>query len=76
MNIKEISSGVKLCTHNTAKFKNSVVTVNLLAPLGADAAKNALLIHLLARTNKSYPALMSMNRRLASLYGAIISPSV
>ena len=76
MNIKEISGGVRLCTHKTAKFKNSVVTVNLLTPLSEDAATNALLIHLLARTNKSYDSLISMNRRLASLYGAAISPSV
>ena len=76
MNIKEISGGVRLCTHKTAKFKNSIVTLSILAPLSADAAKNALLINLLARTNKKYPDLMSMNRRLASLYGAVISPSV
>ena len=74
MNIKEISGGVRLCTHKTAKFKNSIVTLNLLTPLSGDAAKNALLINLLARTNKNYGTIMSMNRRLASLYGAVISP--
>ncbi len=76
MNIKEIGSGVRLCTHKTAKFKNSVVTVSLLTPLSEDAAKYALLINLLGRTNKKYTTLMDMNRRLASLYGAVISPSV
>ncbi len=76
MNIKEISGGVRLCTHKTAKFKNTVVTVNLLTPLCEDAAKYALLVNLLARTNKNYDTIISMNRRLASLYGAIISPSV
>ncbi|MBQ3136496.1 MAG: insulinase family protein [Clostridia bacterium] len=76
MNIKEISGGVRLCIHKTAKFKNSVITLNLLTPLSEDATKYALLINLLARTNKSYSTIMSMNRRLASLYGATITPSV
>ncbi len=76
MNIKEISSGVRLCIHKTSKFKNSVVTLNLLTPLSEDSAKYALLVNLLARTNKKYDTIMSMNRRLASLYGAIISPGV
>ncbi len=76
MNISQISTGVRLCTHKTAKFKNSIVSLNILTPLDDNAARNALLLHLLARTNKSYDTITKMNRRLAGLYGATIIPSI
>lgn len=76
MDIKQISTGVRLCTHKTSKFKTSVVSLNILTPLCEDAAKNALLVNLLARTNSKYSTIFSMNRRLAELYGAAIVPSV
>ncbi len=76
MNIKEILNGVKLCTHKTTQFKTSVVTLNIITPLDACASEKALLTYLLARTNKNYPSVITMNRKLASLYGASLSPSV
>lgn len=76
MQRKNIAPGVKLFTHKTAQFKNSVVSLNIIAPLDKDTSARALLIHLLARTCKDYPTIYEMNRKLASLYGAAISPSV
>ena len=76
MNIKNLSSGLELCYHKTTQFKTSVVTLNVITPLDAKASHKALLVHLLARTNKDYPTITEMNRKLASLYGAVISPSV
>lgn len=76
MERKKLSAGLMLCTHKTQQFKTSAVSINIAAPLGENASENALLIYLLARTNKNYPTLTDMNRRLASLYGAIIRPSV
>ena len=76
MNIKTLSSGLNLCYHKTTQFKTSVVTLNIITPLDAKASHKALLVHLLARTNKDYPTITEMNRKLASLYGAVISPSV
>ena len=76
MNIKTIAPGVKLCTHKTEQFKTSVVSFNIATSLGENAGKKALLLNLLARTSKSYPTITEMNRQLAGLYGAVISPVV
>ncbi len=76
MNIKQISTAVKLCTHNTKQFKTSVVTLNLITELDEKAAEKALLINLLSRTNMSYPTLGEFNRNLAGLYGASITAKV
>ncbi len=76
MERKNIAPGVRLFTHNTAQFKNAVVSLNITAPLDGDTSARALLIHLLARTGKDYPTVYEMNRKLASLYGAGLSASV
>ena len=76
MERKNLAAGLMLCTHKTEQFKTSAVSVNIITPLDEAASEKALLIHLLARTNKNYPTLTDMNRRLASLYGAILSPAV
>lgn len=76
MNIKKLCNGVRLCCHKTAQFKTSIVSLNIITPLDNNASKKALLLHLLARTNKDNPTLTAMNRKLASLYGAVIIPAV
>ncbi len=76
MKIKTLCSGVKLCSHKTTQFKTSVVSLNIVTPLDKKASHKALLVHLLARTNKDNPSITAMNRKLASLYGAVIHPSV
>lgn len=73
---KTIAPGVRLCTHKTEQFKTSVVSFNIITDLAENPGKKALLLNLLARTSKAFPTVTQMNRRLASLYGAIISPSV
>lgn len=75
MEIKKISAGVKLCTHKTTQFKTSAVSLNIITPLAEKASEKALLVHLLSRTNKDFPTITHMNRALASLYGAVLSPS-
>lgn len=75
MEIKKISAGVKLCTHKTTQFKTSAVSLNIITPLEEKTSEKALLIHLLSRTNKLYPSITDMNRKLASLYGAVLQPS-
>lgn len=73
---KTIAPGVRFCTHKTEQFKTSVVSFNIVTSLGENPGKKALLLNLLARTSKAYPTITAMNRRLAALYGAVISPSV
>ncbi len=76
MERKKLSAGLTLCMHKTQQFKTSAVSVNIITPLDKNASAKALLIHLLSRTNKEYSTLTQMNRQLASLYGAVLSPSV
>lgn len=76
MNTKIIAPGVKLCTHKTEQFKTSVVSFNIATSLSENAGKKALLLNLLARTSKACPTITEMNRQLAGLYGAVISPVV
>lgn len=76
MEIKRISEGVSLAFHKTERFKTSVVSVSLICPLDEKSSERALLCYLLSRTSRSYPDIISMNRKLASLYGAVISPNV
>ncbi|MBQ7294653.1 MAG: insulinase family protein [Clostridia bacterium] len=75
MERKKIAAGVTLCTHKTNQFKTSAVSVNIITPLEENVSEKALLVHLLARTNKDCATLTQMNRRLASLYGAVLSPN-
>ena len=76
MNVTKICKGVKLGYHRTNKFKTTTMSLNIVAPLDSKTSEKALIIHLLARTTKAHPAVFEMNRALAKLYGAIISPSV
>ncbi len=76
MNVTKICKGVKLGYHETDRFKTTTMSLNIVSPLDSETSEKALLIHLLARTTKAHPALFEMNRALAKLYGAIISPSV
>ena len=76
MNSKIIAPGVKLCTHKTEQFKTSVISFNIVTSLTDNPGKKALLVNLLARTSKAYSTITEMNRRLAGLYGAVISPVI
>ncbi|MGN0486195.1 MAG: EF-P 5-aminopentanol modification-associated protein YfmF [Acutalibacteraceae bacterium] len=76
MERKTIGRGLTLCTHRTEQFKTSVITLSLMAPLDSSVSKRALLIHLLARTNKDLPTMAEMNRKLAGLYGARLTPRI
>ncbi|MGN1444127.1 MAG: hypothetical protein ACI4XE_09800, partial [Acutalibacteraceae bacterium] len=76
MKSEKICKGVNLLTQKTDKFKTAVVAITISTPLDENAAANALVLRLLSRTNKQYPTMLEMNRYLASLYGAAISPLI
>ncbi len=76
MKMTNIAPGVRLCLHKTEQFKSSVVSFNIITSLGESTAAKALLCYLLSRTNKHYPTLRDMNRRLCELYGASLTGSV
>jgi len=76
MEIKKIAKGAFLAYHTADRFKTTVLSLSVLAPLDEQTTCRALLLQLLARTTKQYPTTLAMNRRLASLYGATITPTI
>ena len=76
MEIKKISKGVELALHSTNQFKTAVMALSIITPLDSKTSEKALLTYLLSRTNGEYPTMLSMNRVLASLYGASITPVI
>lgn len=74
---KEIVQGVSLLSVNADRFKTNEIAVSIALPLKKETASvNALLINLLSRKSKEYPTLLSLNKRLAFLYGATLSAVV
>ena len=76
----QISSPVnalKVCSVDTREnFKVAIISVSFALPLTGDISANALLPFMLKRTCKKHPTLTQMNRRLAGLYGAMVSAGV
>lgn len=73
----QLLPGVFLTSVHTKKFKSSVLSMTLLAPLaGADAAANALIPYLLRRGSERHPDLQSLSAALDQLYGGSVEPLV
>ena len=51
-------------------FKTTYIAFSMLTPLGKNAAANSLAIALMKSETSKYNSLYSLNRKLASLYGA------
>ena len=76
MELKKISKGTFFAYHTADRFRTTVLSLSVLAPLDENTSCRALMLQLLARTTKKYPTTLDMNRRLASLYGATITPVI
>lgn len=76
--IKETAgNGIEIIYVPADRFKTNEISLSCYVPLSAQtAADNAAAALLLARNSREYPTILSLNRRLASLYGAQIEPSV
>ncbi|MCR5648028.1 MAG: insulinase family protein [Oscillospiraceae bacterium] len=75
--IRTIMPGVDLIYVHTDKFKTGHLSVNFMLQLSkADAAKNALVMHVLRRGCKRLPDLQSISEELDRLYGATVDPFV
>ena len=68
--------GVKLCLIPTDRFKTSIVSATLAMPLTGRIEERALLSSLLRRASDKYDDMTKMNRKLAELYGAVLSSGV
>ncbi len=69
-------NGLKTCSIKTSRFKLSDITVSFFLPLSGDISANAMLPFILRRSCAKFPTMSSLNRRLAELYGAIVSSNV
>ena len=70
------AKGVKLCLIPTEQFKTSIVSAIIAMPLAGRIEERALLSSLLRRASAKYDDLTKMNRKLAGLYGAVLSSGV
>ena len=74
---KDICEGVAFNSIVDTRFKKSRISATLVAPLNKKTtAANALLSYVLTRSCRKYPDFTALNRKLDSLYGAALYPSV
>ncbi len=72
----QISQGVEIITVPATRFKTNETAVSFITKLSEDSAsENALLLYLLSHCSKDYPDMLSLNKKLALLYGASIRAS-
>ncbi len=70
----ELKKGVFLNVCNTAKFKNSYLSVSFVQPLSKETVSmNALMPLILTRGTVSYPTMEKMSAELDNLYASTIS---
>lgn len=74
--ISEPAEGVRIVSCRTARFKTAQLAFQLVLPLSGDVSRFSILPYLLNRSSKAYPDYVSLNRKLADLYGAELHPSV
>lgn len=75
-NIVEVAEGVRLCSYKTSRFKTGRISFNIALPLEKDASANAILPYILNRSCEKFPNYIELNKKLSSLYGATLTPSV
>ena len=73
----QLLPGVFLTSVHTSKFKSSLISMTLLAPLKEEtAAVNALIPYLLLRGSAAHPDIQSISAALDLLYGGAVDPVV
>ena len=70
-NVKQ--NGVSYSFISTSRFKTTLLSVGFYLPLTNNAAANALALRLMKSGTAELPDTYSLNRRLASLYGAKVT---
>lgn len=74
---QNISSGIDVLSVPVSRFKTNEISISIAVNLSKETASlNAIVPMLLCRSSKDYPDLTALNTKLASLYGAVLQPSV
>ena len=73
---RELLPGIRLCCVQTDRFRRAVFSVSFLRPLRREeAAKNALLMHVLARGSRACPDMQRFRAACQEAWGAEVEPS-
>ncbi len=74
---ENIGEGIDILSVPVSRFKTNEISISIAVPLAEQtAALYAILPMLLCRSSEKYPDLTALNKKLASLYGAVLQPSV
>ena len=72
-----LNDGVEYINVSADRFKTNEMMLSFVLELSAEtASRNALLVQLLSHCSKDYPDILSLNRKLAMLYGASLNCNV
>lgn len=75
--IETVGNGAEIIAVPADRFKTNELSISFFMPLSNEtAAVNAAVPMLLSRNSRQYPTILSLNRKLASLYGAVIEASI
>ena len=73
----ELLPGIRLCCVQTDKFRTGTFSACFLRPLRQeDAAKNALVMNVLARGCRAYPDMQRLRAACREAYGAVVTPEI
>lgn len=71
------AEGIDIISVPAAQFKTNEIALSLAVPLKEETVSlNAIIPMLLCRSSKQYSSIAALNTKLASLYGAVLEPSV
>ncbi len=74
--LNDITQGAEYLSVSASQFKTNSAVLSLAVPLSRDTVSaNAVALSLLSRRCEKYPTQLSLNKKLASLYGAALSCS-
>ncbi len=74
---RELLPGVSLCCVQTDRFRTGTFSAGFLCPLErTDAAKNALLMNVLARGCRAYPDMFRLRAACQEAWGAALTPEL
>ena len=74
---RELLPGIRLCCVQTDRFRTGTFSVSFLRPLRQeDAAKNALVMNVLARGCRAYPDIRRLRAACEEAWGAAVEPEL
>ncbi len=74
---EKICDGIHYNSIINQRQKTNTIFIHLITELKSDtASKNAIIPYILANSNKKYPTITALNKKLSELYGSVIKGTV